>query len=55
MATASLLQLKHLDLLRGLVAVGRRMSITVAAEDVCIAQSAVSRRVRALENIVGLP
>jgi DNA-binding transcriptional LysR family regulator len=55
MATASLLQLRHLDLLRGFVAVGRRMSITVAAEDLCITQSAVSRQVRALERIVGLP
>jgi LysR family transcriptional regulator, glycine cleavage system transcriptional activator len=35
------------------VAVGRRMSITLAAEDLCLTQSAVSRQVRALEAKLG--
>ena len=44
-----LLKLASLDLVRGFVAVGRRMSITHAAEDLCLTQSAVSRQVAALE------
>lgn len=46
-------QLSHLDLLRGFVAVGRRMSITLAAQDLHLTQSAVSRQVLALEERVG--
>lgn len=42
--------LPPLDLLRTFVAVGRRMSITLAAQDLCIVQSAVSRQVQALET-----
>ena len=45
-----LARLFSLDLLKGFVAVGRRMSITQAAEDLCLTQSAVSRQVRALEE-----
>lgn len=45
--------LPSLDLLRGFVAVGRRMSITQAAEDLCLTQSAVSRQVAALEEALG--
>jgi len=41
-------------LIRGFVAVGRRMSITRAAEDLCLTQSAVSRQVRALEEALGV-
>lgn len=41
-------------MIRGLVAVGRRMSITLAAEDLHLTQSAVSRQVRALEAILGV-
>jgi LysR family glycine cleavage system transcriptional activator len=41
-------------LIRGFVAVGRRMSITLAAEDLCLTQSAVSRQVRALEKMLGV-
>ena len=48
-----LVRLPPLDLLRGFVAVGRRMSITHAAEDLCLTQSAVSRQVRALEDLLG--
>lgn len=43
-----------MDLLRGFVAVGRRMSITLAAEDLCLTQSAVSRQVHALEEQLGV-
>ncbi len=52
MAT-SLVRLPSLDLIRGFVAVGRRMSITLAAEDFCLTQSAVSRQIHALEEAVG--
>lgn len=48
-----LLDLPPLDLLRTFVAVGRRMSITLAAQDLCIVQSAVSRQVQALEEALG--
>jgi LysR family transcriptional regulator, glycine cleavage system transcriptional activator len=47
-------QLTSLDLIRGFVAVGRRMSITLAAEDLCLTQSAVSRQVRTLEDLLGV-
>jgi LysR family glycine cleavage system transcriptional activator len=47
-------RLPSLDLIRGFVAVGRRMSITLAAEDLCVTQSAVSRQVRTLEELVGV-
>jgi DNA-binding transcriptional LysR family regulator len=47
-------QLASLDLIRGFVAVGRRMSITLAAEDLCLTQSAVSRQVRTLEEMLGV-
>lgn len=46
-------QLFSLDLVKAFVAVGRRMSITQAADDLCLTQSAVSRQVRALEEQVG--
>ena len=47
-------RLSSLDLIRGFVAVGRRMSITLAAEDLCITQSAVSRQIRTLEDLLGV-
>src|SRR5215831_11186228 len=46
--------LTSLDLVRGFVAVGRRMSITLAAADLCLTQSAVSRQVRTLEEMLGV-
>jgi DNA-binding transcriptional LysR family regulator len=49
-----LLKLASLDLVRGFVAVGRRMSITHAAADLCLTQSAVSRQVAALEAQLGV-
>lgn len=49
-----LVRLPSLDLTRGFVAVGRRMSITLAAEDLCLTQSAVSRQIGALEAQLGV-
>ncbi|MBR7973787.1 LysR family transcriptional regulator [Burkholderia vietnamiensis] len=49
-----LARLPSLDLVRGFVAVGRRMSITLAAQDLCVTQSAVSRQVHALEAHLGV-
>jgi LysR family glycine cleavage system transcriptional activator len=43
-----------LDLVRSFVAVGRRMSITRAAADLHLTQSAVSRQVHALEQHLGV-
>ncbi len=50
-----LLRLFSLDLFRGFVAVGRRRSITLAAQDLCLTQSAVSRQIHALEERMGMP
>lgn len=47
-------RLPSLDLIRGFVAVGRRMSITLAAQDMNLTQSAVSRQVLALEAALGV-
>jgi LysR family glycine cleavage system transcriptional activator len=47
-----LLKLPPLDFLRGFVAVGRRMSVTLAADDLCLTQSAVSRQIHALEDVL---
>ena len=46
-------RLPPMDLIRSFVAVGRRMSITLAAEDLCVTQSAVSRQIHALEEMLG--
>src|SRR5215468_3455355 len=54
MPSLPLSRLSSLDLIRGFVAVGRRMSITLAAEDLCVTQSAVSRQIRALEDMLGV-
>lgn len=48
-----LAQLSFLDLLRGFVAVGRCMSITRAAQDLHLTQSAVSRQIISLEDRIG--
>jgi DNA-binding transcriptional LysR family regulator len=45
-------KLKCTDQLRGFVAVGRRMSITKAAEDLYLTQSAVSRQINTLEELL---
>jgi LysR family transcriptional regulator, glycine cleavage system transcriptional activator len=49
-----LVRLSSLDLIRGFVAVGRRMSITLAAQDLCLTQSAVSRQINTLEEHMGV-
>lgn len=46
-------RLASLDLIRVFVAVGRRMSITLAAEDLFLTQSTVSRQIRTLEDQLG--
>lgn len=48
-----LLTLPPLDAIRGFVAVARRMSITLAAKDLCLTQSAVSRQIQHLEGHLG--
>ena len=47
-------RLPSMDLIRSFVAVGRRMSITLAAEDLYVTQSAVSRQMHALEEMLGV-
>lgn len=47
-------RLASLDLIRGFVAVGRRMSMTLAAEDLSLTQPAVSRQIRTLEHQLGV-
>jgi len=50
-----LLNLPPLDAIRGFVAVARRMSITLAAKDLFLTQSAVSRQIQSLEEHLGTP
>lgn len=52
--SVSIVRLPSLDLIKGFVAVGRRMSITEAADDLCVTQSAISKQVRALETSLGM-
>ncbi len=47
--SATLAKIPSIDILRGFVAVGRRMSITLAAQDLFMTQSAVSRQIHGLE------
>lgn len=49
-----LASLFSLDLMKAFVAVGRRLSVTQAADDLCLTQSAVSRKIRAFEEQVGV-
>lgn len=53
MTPVPLVRIPWLDLIRAFVAVGRRMSITLAAHDLCRTQPAVSRQIRALEDRLG--
>lgn len=48
-------RLPSLDLIKSFVAVGRRLSITEAARELCLTQSAVSRQIIALEDALGCP
>jgi len=50
MSLLPLVRVPWLDLIRAFVAVGRRMSITLAAEDLCLTQPAVSRQIKVLED-----
>ncbi|HEY8608326.1 MAG TPA: LysR substrate-binding domain-containing protein [Noviherbaspirillum sp.] len=50
-----LTSLPPLDALRGFIAAARRKSITQAAEDLCLTQSAVSRQIQSLEERFGTP
>lgn len=52
---SNLRSLPPLDSLRGFVAVCRRKSISLAAQDLFLTQSAVSRQIQALEERLGLP
>lgn len=49
-----LVSLPPLDALRGFVAAARRLSITAAAADLCLTQSAVSRQIQTLEERLGV-
>ena len=49
-----LVRVPWLDLIRGFVAVGRRMSITLAAQDLCLSQPAMSRQIHVLEERLGI-
>lgn len=48
------MRLPSMDLIRSFVAVGRRMSITLAATDLYVTQSAVSRQIHTLEEMLGV-
>jgi len=50
----SLQKMRYLDLLRGFVAVCRTQSISKAAEELCLTQSAVSKQIKALELQLGI-
>src|SRR4029450_8156640 len=47
-------RLPSLDFLRGFEAAGRRLSFTLAAEELFLTQSALSRQVKALEDSLGV-
>lgn len=49
----TLRSLPSLDFLRGFEAAGRRLSFTLAAEELFLTQSALSRQVKALEDALG--
>src|SRR5437868_9001260 len=46
--------LPSLDFLRGFEAAGRRLSFTLAADELFLTQSALSRQVKALEDALGV-
>ncbi len=50
----TLRRLPSLDFLRGFEAAGRRLSFTLAAQELFLTQSALSRQVKALEDALGI-
>ncbi|MEP7328699.1 MAG: LysR substrate-binding domain-containing protein [Betaproteobacteria bacterium] len=50
----TLRQLPSLDFLRGFEAAGRRLSFTLAAKELFVTQSALSRQIRAIEDALGM-
>src|SRR5690348_18372350 len=46
--------LPSLDFLRGFEAAGRRLSFTLAAQELFLTQSALSRQIKALEDALGM-
>src|SRR5207237_8917707 len=46
--------LPSLDFLRGLEAAGRRLRFTLAAQELYLTQSALSRQIKALEDALGV-
>jgi DNA-binding transcriptional LysR family regulator len=50
----ALRQLPSLDFLRGFEAAGRRLSFTLAAQELFLTQSALSRQIKALEEALGV-
>jgi LysR family glycine cleavage system transcriptional activator len=51
----TLRNLPSLDFLRGFEAAGRRLSFTLAAQELFVTQSALSRQIKALEEALGTP
>src|ERR1044071_7741073 len=51
----TLRRLPSLDFLRGFEAAGRKLSFTLAAQELFVTQSALSRQIKALEDALGLP
>lgn len=49
-----LLRLPPLDPLRGFLCAARHLSFTLAAEELCLSQSAISRQVQTLESALGV-
>lgn len=54
MMPVPLVRLSALDFLRGFVAAGRRMSMALAAEDLCLSPSALSKQITKLEESLGV-
>src|SRR6476659_2303689 len=50
----TLRRLPSLDFLRGFEAAGRRLSFTLAAQELFLTQSALSRQIKALEDALGV-
>ncbi|QID19284.1 LysR family transcriptional regulator [Nitrogeniibacter mangrovi] len=51
---SSLLKLPPLDPVRGFLCAARHLSFTLAAEELCLSQSAISRQVQTLESALGV-